>query len=62
MTTNLSAALVDVDLRIYPASPHGFTGHRTAMAQVALDDIETWLSGHFGRELSASMRLGSMAR
>lgn len=45
MAARLSAAGVDVDLRIYPASPHGFTGHPTPMAQVALEDMETWLSG-----------------
>ncbi|MET3806508.1 acetyl esterase/lipase [Nakamurella sp. UYEF19] len=43
MAGRLSAAGVDVDLRIYPDSPHGFTGHPTAMARAALDDIETWL-------------------
>jgi acetyl esterase len=46
MAAQLSAAGVDVDLCVYPASPHGFTGHPTPMAHVALDDIETWLSGH----------------
>ncbi len=39
----LSAAGVDVDLRMYPASPHGFTGHGTSMGRAAMDDIETWL-------------------
>lgn len=39
----LSAAGVDVDLRVYPASPHGFTGHVTPMAGGARDDIKTWL-------------------
>lgn len=38
MAVQLSAALVDVVLRVYPASPHGFTGHPTPMAQVALDE------------------------
>ncbi len=47
LAAQLSAALVDVDLRVYPASPHGFTGHPTPMAQAALDDIETWLRDHF---------------
>jgi acetyl esterase len=51
MAAQLSTALVDVDLRVYPASPHGFTGHPTPMAQVALDDVETWLSGHLGPAL-----------
>ncbi len=43
MAVRLSAAGVDVDLRVYPASPHGFTGHATPMAAAAMDDIETWL-------------------
>ena len=43
MAGRLSAAGVDVDLRIYPAPPHGFTGHATPMARAATDDIETWL-------------------
>jgi acetyl esterase len=43
MAVRLSAAGVDVDLRVYPASPHGFTGHATSMARAALDDIEHWL-------------------
>lgn len=43
MAVRLSAAGVDVNLRIYPASPHGFTGHTTSMARAAMDDIESWL-------------------
>lgn len=43
MAVRLSAAGVDVDLRVYPASPHGFTGHATLMAQAARDDIKRWL-------------------
>ncbi|MFF3554218.1 alpha/beta hydrolase [Streptomyces tsukubensis] len=39
----LSAAGNDVDLRVYPDSPHGFTGHPTAMARTALSGIESWL-------------------
>jgi acetyl esterase len=37
------AAGVEVDLRIYPASPHGFTGHPTPMGRAAVDGIENWL-------------------
>lgn len=39
----LSAAGNDVELRVYPASPHGFTGHPTALAATALDDVNSWL-------------------
>jgi acetyl esterase/lipase len=46
MAARLSASGADVDLRVYPDSPHGFTGHPTRMAQAALDDIHTWLGGH----------------
>jgi acetyl esterase len=43
MAARLTAANVDVDLRIYPEAPHGFTGHPTSMARAALEDIEAWL-------------------
>lgn len=43
MATRMSAAGVDVDLRLYPASPHGFTAHPTPMARAAHDDMATWL-------------------
>jgi len=46
MAARLSASGADVDLRVYPDSPHGFTGHPTRMAQAALEDIHTWLGGH----------------
>ena len=45
MAGRLSAAGVDVDLRLYPEAPHGFTAHPTPMARAALEDIEAWL-GH----------------
>ena len=48
MAGNLSAAGVDIDLRIYPESPHGFTGHPTPMARAAQDDMTTWLGEHLG--------------
>ncbi|MHC9292101.1 alpha/beta hydrolase [Mycobacterium sp. LTG2003] len=47
MAGRLCAAGVDVDLRIYPEAPHGFTSHPTTMAAVALDDIDAWLSAAF---------------
>jgi len=44
MAARLSAAGVEVDLRIYPEAPHGFTGHSTPMAEAALEHIDTWLT------------------
>ena len=48
MATRLAAAGVEVDLRVYPASPHAFSGHATSMARVALDDIDRWLRDRLG--------------
>ena len=48
MAARLSAAGNEVELRIYPESPHGFTGHPTSMARAALDHRATWLAGRFG--------------
>ena len=47
MAARLSAAGNDVDLRIYPESPHGFTGHPTGMARAARHDRESWLAERF---------------
>ncbi|MBK3528718.1 alpha/beta hydrolase fold domain-containing protein [Streptomyces sp. MBT67] len=44
----LSAAGNDVELRVYPAAPHGFTGHPTALAATALDGINSWLRERIG--------------
>jgi acetyl esterase len=44
MAARLSAAGGEVDVRVYPESPHGFTLHPTAMAGAALDDIGSWLA------------------
>lgn len=52
MAARLSAAGVHVDLRIYPASPHGFTGHATPMARAALDHIDAWLRDRLNRAIS----------
>lgn len=43
MAARLSAAGNVVDLRIYPDSPHGFTGHPTRLATTAVSDIHSWL-------------------
>ncbi|MFF5453953.1 alpha/beta hydrolase [Streptomyces sp. NPDC012950] len=45
----LSSAGNDVELRIYPGAPHGFTGHPTAMAGTALDDVDSWLRDRIAR-------------
>ena len=44
MAARLSTAGNEVDLRVYPESPHGFTGHPTGMARAALDDRDAWLA------------------
>ncbi|MFP3463947.1 alpha/beta hydrolase [Leifsonia sp. SIMBA_070] len=49
MAAQLSAAGIDVDVKVYPASPHGFTGHPTPMASAALGDLHTWLDGQLDR-------------
>jgi len=59
MAARLAAAGVDVDLRVYPASPHGFTGHPTLMAEAARADIETWLGDHLGNEVDTPIRASS---
>lgn len=49
MAALLSAAGVDVDLQVYPAAPHGFTGHATPLARAALNDVHTWLDARLGQ-------------
>jgi len=44
MAARLRAAGNDVDLRVYPESPHGFTGHPTGMARAALAERDAWLA------------------
>lgn len=63
MAARLSAAGVDVDLRLYPDAPHAFTGHPTPMAQAALDDIGSWLEGQLGsRQAAEPVALGGVVR
>jgi acetyl esterase/lipase len=47
MAMRLSAAGGEVDLRVYPESPHGFLGFPTEMAGAAWKDIESWLAARF---------------
>ena len=58
MAARLSAAGGEVDLRIYPGSPHGFTGHPTSMARVALDDRNTWLAERLAISTGSGRRPG----
>jgi acetyl esterase/lipase len=46
----LSAAGNDVEVRVYPEAPHGFTGHPIAMAATALRGVESWV----GERIAAS--------
>jgi hypothetical protein len=34
----------DVDVRVFPESPHGFTGHPTGMARAAPAGRDVWLA------------------
>lgn len=49
MASRMAEAGVEVDLCIYPASPHGFTGHATPMARAALERIDAWLRARLGQ-------------
>ncbi|GAB3457653.1 alpha/beta hydrolase [Kineococcus endophyticus] len=43
MAERIAAAGGSVELSVYPASPHGFTGHDTSMAAAARADVAAWL-------------------
>lgn len=47
MAGRLAAAGGEVDLRVYPESPHGFLSFPIAMAAAANQDIESWLAARF---------------
>jgi len=61
MAVRLAAAGVDVDLRVYPAAPHGFTGHPTPVAQAARDGVGAWLAARLDAERGASAAPGGSA-
>jgi acetyl esterase len=47
MAGRLAAAGGEVDLRVYPESPHGFLSFPIRMAAAANEDIESWLAARF---------------
>lgn len=48
LAARLSAAGNDVEVRVYPEAPHGFTGHPTALARTALSGVDSWLRDRIG--------------
>jgi acetyl esterase/lipase len=50
MAARLSAAGNEVDLRVYPESPHAFTSLPTGMATAAINGIEAWLAGRLDEQ------------
>jgi acetyl esterase/lipase len=50
MAARLSSAGGQVDLRVYPESPHGFTSFPTAMAEAAMAGIESWLDDRLNKK------------
>lgn len=58
LAVRLSAAGGVVHLRVYPESPHGFTGHPTAMARVALADRNSWLAERLAAAPAARLASG----
>jgi acetyl esterase len=45
MAARLAAAGGEVDLRVYPESPHGFASFPIAMARAAMVGVASWLAG-----------------
>jgi alpha/beta hydrolase family protein len=61
MAARLSAAGGEVDVCVYPESPHGFTLHPTPIASAAIRDVESWLADCFiGPQPRRSIRAGSV--
>jgi len=50
MAARLSAAGNEVDLRVFPESPHGFTSTPTAMATAALNGVDSWLASRLDEQ------------
>jgi len=50
MAARLSSAGGEVDIRVFPESPHGFTSFPTSMATAALRDIDSWIDGRLTQE------------
>ena len=50
MAARLSAAGNEVDLRVFPESPHGFTSLPTAMAAAARHGVESWLASRLDEQ------------
>lgn len=48
MAGRLSAAGNDIELRIYPEAPHGFTCHPLALARTARRGIDAWMLERLG--------------
>jgi acetyl esterase/lipase len=55
MAARLSAAGGEVDLRVYPKSPHGLASLPIAMGRAVWEDIEGWLAE---RSISAAPTAG----
>lgn len=47
MAARLAAAGREVEARVYPESPHGFTSFPIAMAEAAVSGIESWVAERF---------------
>jgi acetyl esterase/lipase len=54
LVDRMTAAGGPVEVRVFPASPHGFTGHATSMATVARAGIADWLRRRVSQERSSS--------